>query len=138
MVLREAGWVPGRQVDTSRWIGAWEAAGIAAHEAARRFLAEFGGLDISISGRGVNRGREPFELDPLQCLGEEDRFGAWGDELGRSIFPIGVFDMGRYFLGIDEEGEVLLVETWAASFGRMPAALDNLILGVRPVIVSEG
>jgi hypothetical protein len=52
--------------------------------------------------------------------------------------PIGVLNGGRFFLGIDEEGEIFLVETWVASFGRMPAALDNLISGVRPVVACEG
>ncbi|HEY5397174.1 MAG TPA: SUKH-3 domain-containing protein [Trebonia sp.] len=132
-VLREAGWTPGRRVDTSRWIDVIEAAGIAAHDAARRFLAEFGGLSIDISGSGVTRAREPFELDPLLCVGEEGRFTEWGEEIGRSIFPIGVHDRGRFFLGIDGESGILLVETWVASFGRMPTALENLISGVRPV-----
>jgi len=61
-----------------------------------------------------------------------------GDGLGHSIFPIGVLDGGRFFLGIDEEDEIFLVETWVASFGRMPAALENLISRVRPVVISEG
>lgn len=117
---------------------ALEGVGVTAHDAARRFLSEFGGLAVDISGPGISRSREPFELDPMQCLGEEDRFTEWGEETGHSIFPVGVLDMGRYFLGIDEEGEVYLVETWLASFGKMPSALNNLIDGVRPTVVSEG
>lgn len=46
--------------------------------------------------------------------------------------------MGRYFLGIDEQSEIYLIETWVASFGRMPQAMDNLISGVRPTVISEG
>ncbi len=93
---------------------------------------------VDISGLGVNRAREPFELDPLLCSGEEDRFLEWGEEIGKSLFPIGVLDMGRYFLGIDEQSEIYLIETWVASFGRMPQAMDNLISGVRPTVISEG
>jgi SUKH-3 immunity protein len=137
-VLRESGWLPGRQVVVSDWLSPLEEAGIPAHESARRFLAEFGGLAVDISGPGVGRDREPFELSPLLCVGEEDRFIEWGDEIGRLLFPIGVLDMGRYFLGIDENGEVYLIETWIASFGRMPEAMNNLIEGVRPVVISEG
>lgn len=136
-VLIAHGWIPGRHVDIAPWVGPLAAGGIAAHEAARRFLAEFGGLSIRISGQGVNRAREPFELDPLRCLGEEDRFQSWGDELGRSIVPVGILDRGRFFLGIDENAEILLVETWVASFGRMPLGLDNLIAGTSPVVVRE-
>ncbi|MFJ8495936.1 SUKH-3 domain-containing protein [Streptomyces sp. NPDC094038] len=137
-VLRDAGWFPGRRVDTSAWMATLGASGIAAYDAARKFLAEFGGLVVDISGPGIDRAREPFELDPLLCSGEEDRFLEWGEEIWHSLFPIGVFDMGRYFLGIDEEGEIYLVETWIASFGRMPHAMENLISGVRPDVISEG
>ena len=138
IVLSESGWVPGRQVDTSAWLGPLETAGAFAHEVARRFLAEFGGLVVDISGPGIDRAREPFELDPLLCAGEEDRFLEWSEEIGRLLFPIGVLDGGRYFLGIDENGEIYLIETWVASFGRMPEAMNNLIKGVRPVVISEG
>lgn len=125
-------------MDTSSWVAALGAAGVVAHDAARAFLAEFGGLVVDISGPGVNRAREPFELDPLLCSGEEDRFLEWGEEIGKSLFPIGVLDMGRYFLGIDEQSEIYLIETWVASFGRMPQAMDNLISGVRPTVIGEG
>lgn len=135
-VLREAGWVPGRQVDVSRWVRALEDEGIIVHGAARRFLAEFGGLAVEISGPGANCARAPFEFGPLQCLGEEDRFLEWSEETGRSICPVGVLDRGRFFLGIDEQGEILLVETWVASFGRMPTALDSLVRGARSIDVS--
>ncbi|GAA1040102.1 hypothetical protein GCM10009566_28670 [Streptomyces murinus] len=125
-------------MDTSSWVAALGVAGVVAHDAARAFLAEFGGLVVDISGPGVNRAREPFELDPLLCSGEEDRFLEWGEEIGKSLFPIGVLDMGRYFLGIDEQSEIYLIETWVASFGRMPQAMDNLISGVRPTVIGEG
>jgi hypothetical protein len=48
------------------------------------------------------------------------------------LLPIGELDHGRFFLGIDEHAEVYLVETWVASFGRMPLALENLLSGVMP------
>jgi hypothetical protein len=43
--------------------------------------------------------------------------------------------MGRFFLGIDETRSIYLIETWIASFGRMPEGVENLILGVRPIII---
>lgn len=137
-VLREAGWWPERRVDVEPWLTAFEAEGVDRHALAGSFLGEFGGLAVNISGPGISRAREPFELDPMLCVGEGDRFLEWGEEIEKSIFPVGVHDGGRFFLGIDELGEVYLVETWIASFGLMPQALSNLILGVQPAIINDG
>jgi hypothetical protein len=131
-VLLAAGWQPGRRVDTAGWRTQLEAAGFAMHDAAERFLAEFGGLTIDLSGPGLSMARQPFELDPLLCLGEDDRFAEWGEVIGRSLFPLGELDKGRFFLGIDETGEVYLIETWLASFGPARDAIGNLILGIAP------
>jgi hypothetical protein len=56
-----------------------------------------------------------------------------GRDHGNSLFPLGELDQGRFFLGISEIGEVFLVETWVASLGVGDTALENLVLGVRPV-----
>ncbi|MBW4721561.1 SUKH-3 domain-containing protein [Saccharothrix obliqua] len=131
--LRAAGWRPGRAVDVGGWRQQLEAGGLVRmHPAAEAFLAEFGGLDVRISGPGISCAREPFELDPGLCVGEEDRFAEWGAALGCALFPLGELDLGRFFLGISEIGEVFLVETWVASFGVGDAALESLVLGVAP------
>ncbi|MFI5641019.1 SUKH-3 domain-containing protein [Streptomyces goshikiensis] len=137
-VLREAGWRPGRRVDAEPWLTTFEAEGLRRHAMADAFLGEFGGLAVHISGPGISRAREPFELDPMLCVGEGDRFLEWGEEIDKAIFPVGVHDEGRFFLGIDELGELYLVETWLASFGLMPEALSNLILGVQPTTIDDG
>lgn len=132
-VLQASGWTPGRKVDTGRWRVMFERTGLSMHDAAERFLREFGGLTVNISGPGVSCAREPFELDPaLAWDSEEDRFLEWGESIGRRLFPLGELDHGRFFLAIDEVSEIYLVETWIASFGPMPRALENLILGVAP------
>ncbi|MFI6283421.1 SUKH-3 domain-containing protein [Streptomyces sp. NPDC051018] len=131
-VLEASGWTADRQVDTTDWRSMFEAVGIVMHDAAERFLQEFGGLTVSIGGPGINRAREPFELDPELAWGEDDRFSEWSESLGRRLFPLGELDHGRFFLGIDEDSEICLVETWVAGFGSMPHALENLILGVMP------
>ncbi|MFJ3883193.1 SUKH-3 domain-containing protein [Streptomyces sp. NPDC090077] len=137
-VLGASGWTAGRRVDTTGWRSMFEGAGIVMHDAAETFLREFGGLTVSIGGPGISRAREPFELDPELAWGEEDRFSEWSDELGRELFPLGELDHGRFFLGIDERSEIYLVETWVASFGSMPHALENLILGVMPRRIDQG
>ncbi len=107
------------------------------HDAADAFLEEFGGLTVSISGPGINRARESFELDPELAWGEDDRFSEWSDSIGKRLFPLGELDHGRFFLGIDEDSEVYVVETWVAGFGSMPQALENLILGVAPLRIDD-
>ncbi|MFE9295087.1 SUKH-3 domain-containing protein [Streptomyces niveus] len=136
--LREAGWTPGRQVNAEPWLASFEAEGLQRHPVVSAFLAEFGGLAVNISGPGISRAREPFEFDPMLCLGEGDRFLEWGEEIGKCIFPVGVHDEGRFFLGVDEYGELYLIETWVASFGRMPEAMNNLFLGVQPSVIDDG
>ncbi|MFJ3610204.1 SUKH-3 domain-containing protein [Streptomyces hydrogenans] len=135
--LREAGWFPGRHISTEKWFTAFGNEGLPRHRAADKFLSEFGGILVDISGPGITSAREPFELDPMLCEGEGGRFAGWSKNLGKTIFPIGVLDDGRFFLGIDENEEVYLLETWVASFGRMPVALHHLILGVQPVTIAE-
>ncbi|MFJ9084686.1 SUKH-3 domain-containing protein [Streptomyces sp. NPDC102384] len=126
------GWSRDRRVDPGPWTAPFEEQGIAVHEPVRDFLARFSGLSFEISGPGINCAREPFEIDPSLCQGEEDRFSEWGEELGIQLFPIGELDHGRFFLGMDEQGVLYLVADWVARFGPWPEAIDALVRGVKP------
>ncbi|MCM3299992.1 SUKH-3 domain-containing protein [Streptomyces pseudogriseolus] len=137
-VLKASGWTPGRKVDTARWRSMFEAAGLVMHDAAEAFLQEFGGLTVNVSGPGISRAREPFELDPEVACGEEDRFTEWSEAMGRHLYPLGELDHGRFLLGIDEVGVIHVVETWVASFGPIPQAMESLVLGVAPRRIDEG
>ncbi|WP_247490757.1 SUKH-3 domain-containing protein [Streptomyces sp. XM4193] len=131
--LRSAGWRPGRRVPTDHWRRTLEKTGLVRmHDAAEAFLAEFGGLDFQIRGPGINCAKTPFNFDPAKLSGEEDRFAGWSHTIGCVIFPIGELDEGRFFLGIDENSEIYLVETWLATFGSAHDALEKLILGISP------
>ena len=134
--LIAAGWTPGRTVDVSPWRDQFESAGISMHKAAERFLKEFGGLDVRISGSGVTRSKEPFEFDPALALGDEDMFEMWGRRIGHSLFPLGELDLGRAFLGIDEDGEIYVVSGWLARFGKFDEGLEGLTRGFMPEDVS--
>jgi len=133
--LTDAGWRPRRSVNVEAWRTHFEAEGCVMSPAAEEFLSRFGGLDVRISGAGLERAREPFDLEPMLCDGEEDRFVELSQLMKRDLFPIGVFGGLRYFLGIDENAEVYLIETDVRSFGRMPDAMDAMILGRMPVRV---
>lgn len=136
-ILRAAGWLPGRQVDTDAWRERLELGGFRWNVAADRFLEEFGGLAVDVSGPGITSAREPFELDPTLVEGDDDRFAGWAEVVGESIAPVGELDSGRYFLGMSETGDLYLVADWLASFGQIPEALESLILGRSPVPVEE-
>ena len=133
--LEAAGWHAGRAVDTRRWEAELTADGFPVlHPVAVQFLAEFGGLAVPDRGSGFTRAREPFSLLPTGCTGEADRFIEWGDQIGRNIAPIGELAVGTCacaFLGIDEQEEVYVVVDALATFGRMPQAMDHLVLGYR-------
>lgn len=138
LMLRQAGWWPGRRASVEFWIDHFEGKGCTATDAAIDFLVEFGGLEFPYAGRGVDRAREPIDFDPILCGGDEDRFIDWGVEINRSLFPIGVLGAGLQCLGIDELSEIYLVEAHLLSFGRMPAAMENLLLGRMSISIDCG
>lgn len=88
-VMREMGWFPGRRVDTTRWREHFTSVGLPPTEAAERFLGEYGGLVREHYGKAITCARTPFEFDPMLLVGEEDRCLEWGEEIGKSLFPIG-------------------------------------------------
>ncbi|MFE2350586.1 SUKH-3 domain-containing protein [Kitasatospora cineracea] len=135
--LRTAGWQPGRQVDAEQWRRSLERSGFHSNGAAERFLSEFGGLNVNVSGPGISVARTPFEFDPMVADGEDDRFSDWGDEIGETIFPLGELDHGRFFLGMSESGRVYLVSDWLASFGTGDEALERLIRGIAADVIQE-
>lgn len=132
--LRSVGWFPGRRVDTDLWRVSFARTGLTMHQAAQAFLAEFGGLQAGNQGGGITRAREAFDLDPMNLWSsEEDRFAAWNDARRTTIFPIGELAHGVTLLGIDEHAELFTVEPFRlATFGRLPAGLDGLVLGAVP------
>jgi hypothetical protein len=81
-VLRQDGWEPGRRVDVAEWMMELERNGIRVQTAAREFLAEFAGLKVGVTGPGTSRARLPFDLNPLECGSEEDRFLEWSEDVG--------------------------------------------------------
>ncbi|MEY9858499.1 hypothetical protein ABH935_004114 [Catenulispora sp. GAS73] len=96
--------------------------------ATEEFLSRFGGLDVGNNGPGLERTRERFDLEPMLCSGEEDRFVELSGLMERDLFPIGTFGGLRYFLAIDGNAEVYLIEADLQTIGHMPDALDAKVL----------
>ena len=136
-VLETAGWHVGRAVDTARWEAELAADGFPPlHPVALRFLVEFGGVDVPDGGPGITRARGPFTFGPTLCIGEAGRFTELGEGIGCGIAPVGELDgdtCACAFLGIDEQAELYVVDERLATFGRMPQAMDRLVLGYMPL-----
>ena len=130
VVLRSAGWLPDRRIDLAGWKALL--AGFMWHDAAERFLQEFGGIRVVVRGPGVTCSREPFEFDPELAVGEEGRFAELSGMFGRKFFPLGEFAQGEFFLAIDEENIIYLLGSWALRYGEVDQALEKLVSGVAP------
>ncbi|MEV7978367.1 SUKH-3 domain-containing protein [Streptomyces sp. NPDC086519] len=132
-VLREAGWYPGRSVPTLEWETALrEHGGFEIHEAARRFLAEFGGLEGSERGPGRTMARMGFSLDPAVAEWDDEIFDVLSDEAGATLYPIGEADRRNIYLGMAPNGAVYVgmdSATLLADTGDR--ALEKLIEGIR-------
>ncbi|MFE7069989.1 SUKH-3 domain-containing protein [Streptomyces sp. NPDC057620] len=128
-VLRRAGWRPGRSVPTSTWEAVLSERGaFVAHDAARRLLAEFGGLVTygwpadSISTSSAVR------FDPLAAAWQDERFARASREAGAPLYPVGTADEGAGFLGITEEGALHLLRDRAELLATtIDQALDRLV-----------
>ncbi|MFF5494660.1 SUKH-3 domain-containing protein [Streptomyces aquilus] len=108
-VLRAAGWYPGRSIPT----GTWESVlrlhgGFEMHDAARRFLAEFGGVGIPIREPWNAMPWREFRFDPLLALWDDEIFDDLSDQAGKCLYPIGMVDRRNQYLGIAEDGAVYI------------------------------
>ncbi|MER7570301.1 SUKH-3 domain-containing protein [Streptomyces sp. NPDC126514] len=132
-VLRRTGWYPGRSVCTVEWENTLrEHGGFEMHEAARRFLAEFGGLESGERGPGKTMARMGFALDPTVAEWDDEIFDVLSEQAGADLYPIGAVDRRNHYLGIASNGAVyvgmdsvmLLAET-------ADEALEKLVEGIR-------
>ncbi|MCM2427774.1 SUKH-3 domain-containing protein [Streptomyces sp. RKAG337] len=134
-VLRLAGWYPGRSVPTADWERILHEADedFEMHEAARRFLTEFGGLAINVNGPGRAAGRSPFGLDPLVATWDYEIFDVLSEEAGTYLYPIGDASRGNFYLGMAADGAVYAGKDNVSLLADTPdGALENLIVGIRP------
>ena len=132
-ILRESGWNPRRRVAIQNWERILrESDGFEAHEKARAFLSEFGGLTFELSGKGVTMALGPFSTNPLEAQWEADIYEYMSEETETTLYPVGEMDHRNLFLGMAEDGSVYrgrdAVEFFAESGDQ---ALDKLIVGYR-------
>ncbi|MBC2908239.1 SUKH-3 domain-containing protein [Streptomyces cupreus] len=132
-VLRRAGWYPCRSVSTAEWESTLlERGGFEIHEAARRFLAEFGGLESAERGPGQTMARMGFTLDPTVAEWEDEIFDVLSEEAGTDLYPIGAADRRNVYLGIAPTGAVYVGMDSVTLLAETPdGALEKLVEGIR-------
>ncbi|MFD6292378.1 SUKH-3 domain-containing protein [Streptomyces sp. NPDC060205] len=128
-VLRRAGWRPGRSVPTSTWEAVLSERGaFVAHDAARRLLAEFGGLVTYGWPADSITTSSAVRFDPLAAAWQDERFARASREAGAPLYPVGTADEGAGFLGITEEGALHLLRDRAEPLATtIDQALDRLV-----------
>ncbi|MFF6955551.1 SUKH-3 domain-containing protein [Streptomyces sp. NPDC008317] len=130
--LRRGGWRPGREVSTADWERRLreDDEGFVMHEAARRFLGEFGGLEIVQRGPGRTMARSPFRLDPLAALYESEIFDDLSEQAGERLYPLGSVDGGVAYLCMAPTGAVFTgMDDPYRLAGSGDEALNKLIEG---------
>ncbi|GAA3061103.1 SUKH-3 domain-containing protein [Actinokineospora globicatena] len=134
-VLLAAGWHAGREVDTSPWRSQLAAEGVKMHEAADRFLAEFGNLTFDY--RGVGLEVAPFNFDPARGIADLPRLVEWGEHLGVDLCPIGMIEPPVHHLAMDADGDCYFISSWAGRYGPWPEAVVKWIRGINYVEIPE-
>ncbi|MEU8801406.1 SUKH-3 domain-containing protein [Spirillospora sp. NPDC048819] len=133
--LRQAGWYPGREADTSHWISWLENEGYEVHDAAAIFLAEYGGLIFTDSGPGITVGRDPFAVDPRQVGSECEIIEGWSEKLDKNIIPLGMTTQEMFEFGIDEDENMYIFSHACQFLGRGRDGLKALVLGIEGKII---
>lgn len=109
-ILRAGGWLPGRSVPTRTWEAVlMQTGGFEMHEAARRFLAEFGALGVPGVPHSEPSGSAPwmeFSLDPLLAIWDAEVIDALAERAGVGLYPLGMRDRGNQYLAMADDGAV--------------------------------
>lgn len=105
--LTTAGWYAGRTVDIGKWDSILSAEGYFLFPAATSVLTEYGDLTLIppyLEDALVNISE--IRIDPIWGgSGEADRILGWGEEISKSLYPIGMVD-SEIWLMIAEDGAV--------------------------------
>ncbi|THC56860.1 SUKH-3 domain-containing protein [Streptomyces cellulosae] len=106
-VLRAAGWSPGRKVATDTWESILlHTDEFELHDAARRFLAEFGALGVPHRDPADSMPWMEFSLDPLAAMWDAEIIDDLAEQAGAELYPIGTRDRGNQYLAMAEDGAV--------------------------------
>ncbi|WP_435222826.1 SUKH-3 domain-containing protein [Streptomyces sp. Tue6028] len=133
-VLRAGGWFQGRSIPVTTWESILlETGEYEMHDAARRFLAEFGHVGIPSRAPLDTMPWMDFQLDPLQAMWDAEILDDLGEQAGADLYPLGMVDRRNRYLAMADDGAVYTgmdtVSLWAATPDE---ALERLTSPVRP------
>ncbi|MGA5795032.1 SUKH-3 domain-containing protein [Streptomyces cellulosae] len=133
-LLEAAGWCPGRSVPTDTWEDVLRTTGgFEAHDAARRFLAEFGALAVPHRDPADSMPWMEFSLDPLAAMWDAEIIDVLAEQAGTELDPIGTRDRGNQYLAMAEDGAVYAGMDHVDLLARAPGeALCRLTSRIRP------
>ncbi|MEU2778985.1 SUKH-3 domain-containing protein, partial [Streptomyces sp. NPDC007162] len=98
-VLRAGGWFPERSVPVTTWESILlETGEYEMHDAARRFLTEFGQVGIPCRNPLDTMPWMDFRLDPLLAMWDAEVLDDLGEQAGTVLYPLGMIDRRNRWL----------------------------------------
>lgn len=139
--LREAGWHPGRAVDTGPWEERLKGEGYTVGTAARRFLGEYGGLVVSPPRHGDQKfGSGRIRLDPAWAFGCRAMSAYREAQLGVELCAVGEWET-NFMLFVGTDGRVFADDGLALLLvgDDLEGALDLMISAFErpPILFGE-
>ena len=110
--LRKAGWYEGRKIDLTKYEEEYAKLGLKLFPAARKFLEEFGDLDIQdkyLSTSTDKNGNRILIINrsvtgiPYCCFKPSQEII---DKVGKNILPVGLIDHGNIYIYISTDGKI--------------------------------
>jgi hypothetical protein len=139
-VLRAGGWFHGRSVPTETWESILLQTGeFEIHDAARRFLAEFGAVGVSYREPWDSMPWMEFSLDPLPAFWDAEIIDDLAEQAGVDLYPIGMRDRGNQHLAMAEDGSVYagMDSVWLLA-PTPDQALQRLASRIQPGLKTPG
>jgi SUKH-3 immunity protein len=112
--LREAGWIPGRSADVTKWVQQLESVGYLVSPYARRVWAEFGNLNIRSLPSRVPK--SSLRVDPVDAgIDTVDEAQRLGVRLQTTFAPLGTWS-SQFRAYVGDRGRVVAVGPRSAWF----------------------
>jgi len=114
-ILTRAGWFENRKIDIINYVKILESAGYEVFDAAKKFLEEFG--ELNIIAKYIDLGEEEYDKHST-CFEDLNYYFKYDtnydEEVGERTIPVCKLHRGEYIVCISESGEFFVSEgMWA-------------------------